>query len=169
MTRRVGVVVALLAPAMAVCLSAFARGPSEEDDSAERLRKAAAAREDVVRLADSLDRDEDEIERQAFAIADKHDLASVMAALQPYRPEASMRLAKVAFAVSRAAALYVPKYTVPGALRTPKGWGRSANDMRAAAEDLIDALKRDDRKAAMKAVADLNHSCRDCHGAVRER
>lgn len=36
-----------------------------------------------------------------------------------------------------------------------------------AALDLIDALKRDDRVAARKAAADLDRSCRDCHGEVR--
>ncbi len=63
--------------AIAVSLSASARGPSEEDDEAQQRRKAAAAQPDVLRLADSLDRDEDEIEKQADRIAAKHDLLAV--------------------------------------------------------------------------------------------
>lgn len=78
MARHLRIVLGVALPALAVCLSASARGPSEEDEESRQLRKAAAAREDVLRLADSLDRDEDEIERQAQAIADKHDLGSVM-------------------------------------------------------------------------------------------
>lgn len=118
MTRRVGILVALLPPALAVCLSASGRGPSEEDDAADRLRKAAAARADVLRLADSVDRDEDEIERQAGAIADRHDLGSVMAALKPSGDP--MRRARIAFAVGRAAAPYAPKYTAGGPSAPPR-------------------------------------------------
>ena len=82
MSRRLRTLFVLL-PALAVCLPAPARGPSEEDEEALRLRRAEAARPDVLHLADSLDRDEDEIEKQAHAIADKHDLGSLMWAFRP--------------------------------------------------------------------------------------
>jgi hypothetical protein len=82
----VRILVAIVLPALAVGLTAFARGPSEEgkgDDEPLQRRKVEAARPDVLRLADSLDRDEDEIERQAQAVAEKHDLGSVMGVFKP--------------------------------------------------------------------------------------
>ncbi|HVS35571.1 MAG TPA: hypothetical protein VMS17_08315 [Gemmataceae bacterium] len=84
MSRGAKILLGAALAASVVCLSATARGPSEEDDEAQQRRKAAAARPDVLRLADSLDRDENEIEKQAHAVAEKHELHSVMWILKPH-------------------------------------------------------------------------------------
>ena len=189
MTRRLRILFGVALPALAVCLSAHARGPSEEDDEPQRRRKATAAHDDVLRLADSLDRDEDEIEKQAHAIADKHNLESVMwlfkprhkggdgveatllalekRALTPKELEAQrddlIGMAKATFAASRAAPLYASRYVSADNGRAGKTWARYCEDMKDSSQDLLGALRADDVKALKKAVVALNRSCTNCH------
>ena len=47
-------------------------------------------------------------------------------------------------------------------------WSGLCDDMGKGADDLIDAIKKDDDKAFKKAINNLNHSCNDCHAKFRD-
>ena len=138
----------------------------------------------MLRLADALDRDEDEIDRQARAVADKHDLGAVMGVFRPNeaggvgagaelfalaekpltpkgledRRDDLMETARVTLAVARATPLYAPH----GRL-TKRDWLGASEDMKDRSLDLIDALKGDDLRAIEQAAGRLNRSCNPCH------
>ena len=193
MTRLIRIVFALAAMALAVCAIASGRGPSEEDDEAQRLQETQAACKDVLRLADCLDRDEDEIEKQAHAIATNHDLRSVMGVFRPRagagdglklialgkkpltpkqledRRDDLIRLAKATLAASRVVPLYASRYIAPAGPLTKRDWAMFSDAMKDASQDLMDALKGDDVTAVCKTAGRLNASCNGCHGAGRDK
>jgi hypothetical protein len=76
-----------------------------------------------------------------------------------------IKLARVNIAMSEIAKPHFPK-AMDG--KTKKDWDRWLDEQKAAAKELIEAVKKEDVTGASKAVKEMLNSCTECHAVFRK-
>jgi hypothetical protein len=77
------------------------------------------------------------------------------------------RMAEILLTVAEATPPYGKDHTGKG--KPIAGWNRYAADMKQGSQDLLDALKANDSKQALKASSKLNGTCVGCHADYRDK